>query len=286
MTAIIYSFFRMTRRLGLLSLATFLPALLYAQPPADNQPVKALTTSASGALVVLRDNGLVVIESGVSTPIQLPTTSEEARPSSLTKGADGNVYLAGLGLGVWRYNSAGNRWQSLNDTLPDLGVTAIAAHATQPDTLYAYYPDLGMFRSRDGGAEWVNVDNGPQEPVQAFLHSDMPGSMESGWLFAGTTRGVSRSMDCFCFWGDAGDLQGKVSAISYDPAAPENVYAVVDGAVYHSADGGEAWAPLKVIVPETVTALVFSQTQGLVVGTADGKLLALNGTNEWTRVND
>lgn len=105
---------------------------------------------------------------------------------------------------------------SLNDTLPDLGVTAIAAHATQPDTLYAYHGKNGMFRSRDGGVEWVNVDSGPREPVQAFLHSDMPGSMESGWLFSGTTHGVARSMDCFCFWGDAGELRGIVSAIGYD----------------------------------------------------------------------
>jgi len=75
----------------------------------------------------------------------------------------------------------------------------MAAHATQPETLYAYHGKEGMFRSRDGGSKWVKVDNGPQESVQAFLHSDMPGSMESGWLFAGTTHGVARSMDCFCF---------------------------------------------------------------------------------------
>ena len=143
----------------------------------------------------------------------------------MAKGGDESLYLAGPGLGIWRYDEASKRWQSLNDTLPDLGVTAIAAHATQPDTLYAYLGDGGMFRSRDGGAEWVKVDNGPREPVQAFLHSDMPGSMESGWLFAGTTRGVARSMDCFCFWGDAGELRGTVSAIDYDPWAPENVYA-------------------------------------------------------------
>tara|TARA_Y100001934_G_scaffold31877_1_gene35687 strand:+ start:9 stop:617 length:609 start_codon:yes stop_codon:yes gene_type:complete len=200
----------------------------------------------------------------------------------MAKGADGSLYLSGPGLGIWRYDEASKRWQSLNDTLPDLGVTAIAAHATQPDTLYAYLGDGGMFRSRDDGAEWVKVDNGPREPVQAFLHSDMPGSMESGWLFAGTTRGVARSMDCFCFWGDAGELRGTVSAIDYDPWAPENVYAVIEGELHRSSDGGETWAGLE--IPQAVTALTFSPTERLVVGTENGELLSQNASGEWVPV--
>ena len=265
-----------------LTLAILMPAL--AQPANAAQPVKALTISSSGALLVLRDSGLLAIEGDTSTEIALPAIDQEAQATSLAKGADGNLYLAGPGLGVWRYDSSGESWQSLSDTLPNLGVTAMAAHATQPETLYAYLGNDGMFRSRDGGAEWVKVDSGPQETVQAFLHSDMPGSMESGWLFAGTTRGVSRSMDCFCFWSDAGDLRGTVSAIGYDPAAPENVYAVIEGQLHHSADGGETWTSLK--TPKSVTALAFTPTQGLVVGTSNGNLLARGAADEWTPVHE
>tara|TARA_R100001440_G_scaffold73310_1_gene97752 strand:- start:1574 stop:2359 length:786 start_codon:yes stop_codon:yes gene_type:complete len=261
-----------------------MPALVQAQSADDAQPVKALTISSSGALLVLQGSDLYAIEGGTSTKIALPATDQGAQPTSLARGADGRVYLAGPDLGVWRYDSAGESWKSLNDSLPDLGVTAVAAHATQPGTLYAYLGKDGMFRSRDGGAEWVKVDSGPREPVQAFLHSDMPGSMESGWLYAGTTRGVSRSMDCFCFWGDAGGLRGTVSAITYDPTAPENVYAVIEGQLHHSADGGETWTNLK--LPQSVTALAFTPTQGLVVGTANGNLLARGTADEWAPVHE
>ena len=175
-------------------------------------------------MLVLRQSGLFALDSQNTTEIPLPPSDSGAQPRSMAKGGDESLYLAGPGLGIWRYDNASKRLQSLNDTLPDLGITAIAAHATQPETLYAYLGEGGMFRSRDGGGEWVKVDGGPREPVQAFLHSDMPGSMESGWLFAGTTRGVARSMDCFCFWGDAGELRGAVTAIDYDPSAPENVH--------------------------------------------------------------
>lgn len=268
----------------LLALVMALPAQAQAKPEANAQPVKALSTSLSGELLVLRNNGLFVVKGDTMAEIPLPAADPGAQPASLAKGADGSVYLAGRGLGVWRYDSIGERWQSLSDSLPGLGITAIAAHATQPDTLYAYHESEGMLRSRNGGGEWVKVDSGPQEPVKAFLHSDMPGSMESGWLFAGTTRGVARSMDCFCFWGDAGDLRGSVSAISYDPGAPENVYAVIEGQLHHSADGGETWKILD--APQALTALAFGPDRGLVVGTADGELLILDATGEWAPAHD
>ena len=271
-------------RLFLFAFVAVMPTLVQAQSVNEGQAVRALTTDSSGALLVLRQSGLFALDSQNTTEIPLPPSDSGAQPRSMAKGADGSLYLSGPGLGIWRYDEASKRWQSLNDTLPDLGVTAIAAHATQPDTLYAYLGDGGMFRSRDDGAEWVKVDNGPREPVQAFLHSDMPGSMESGWLFAGTTRGVARSMDCFCFWGDAGELRGTVTAIDYDPSAPENVYAVIEGQLHHSSDGGETWAGLK--IPEPVTALTFSLKEGLVVGTEDGDLLSQNASGEWVPVHE
>ena len=268
--------------LFLFAFVAVMPTLVQAQSVNEGQAVRALTTDSSGALLVLQQSGLFALDRQNTTEIPLPPSDSGAQPRSMAKGADESLYLAGPGLGIWRYDEASKRWQSLNDTLPDLGVTAIAAHATQAETLYVYLGESGMFRSRDGGAEWVKVDSGPREPVQAFLHSDMPGSMESGWLFAGTTRGVARSMDCFCFWGDAGELRGTVSAIDYDPSAPENVYAVIEGQLHHSSDGGETWAGLE--IPQAVTALTFSAVERLVVGTESGELLSRNASGEWVPV--
>ncbi|MBN8240818.1 hypothetical protein JF541_16775 [Marinobacter hydrocarbonoclasticus] len=282
MKAMVYRLNSAVSKLFLCALVAVMPGLVQAQSVNDGQAVKALTTDSAGALLVLRDSGLLAMEGQNTTEIPLPLYDSGAQPRSMAKGADDSLYLAGPGLGIWRYEFASERWHSLNDTLPDLGITAIAAHATQPETLYAYLGEGGMFRSRDGGAVWVKVDSGPREPVQAFLHSDMPGSMESGWLFAGTTRGVARSMDCFCFWGDAGELRGTVSAIDYDPSAPENVYAVIEGQLHHSSDGGETWADLE--AHQVVTALTFSPSKGLVVGTENGELLSRDASGEWVPV--
>ncbi|WP_404362842.1 hypothetical protein [Marinobacter sp.] len=265
--------------LPLIALLAAASSLAKAETADQGQPVNALTAVSAESLLVLRDGALISVGTGAPETITLPALEADARPSTLVTGADGKIYLGGPGVGVWVYDSVNRSWQSLNDTLPDLQVSEIAAHTTQPETLYAYMPEKGMFRSKDGGAKWVRVDDGPQEPVQAFLHSNMAGSMESGWLFAGTTRGVARSMDCFCFWGDAGDLRGTVTAITFDPAQPENVYVVIDGAIHHSDDGGEAWKPRK--APEAVSALTFSPGKGLIAGTASGRVLAANAAGDW-----
>jgi hypothetical protein len=104
--------------------------------------------------------------------------------------------------------------------------------------------------------------------------------METGWLFAGTDRGVARSMDCFCLWSDAGDLRGKVTAIAYDAAAPENVYAAVRDKLYHSVDAGENWSSVE--APGRVVDLAVVDSQ-LVAATEIG-LFALHD-DQWERVD-
>ena len=59
---------------------------------------------------------------------------------------------------------------------------------------------------------------------------------------------------------------------------------VIEGQLHHSADGGETWTNLK--LPQSVTALAFTPTQGLVVGTANGNLLARGTADEWAPVHE
>lgn len=269
----------------LLVLVTLLPAMAMADT-ANHQavPVKAVVAGPGQALWALRGSKLYSVDDGSAVTLPLPDFGADALPSTLATAADGRLYLGGIGMGVWRYDAGNAAWTPLNETLPNLKVSAIAAHSTQPGTLYAVIPGEGILRSRDGGVEWNQVDGGPWEQIQVFVHSNMPGSMESGWLFAGTERGVARSMDCFCLWSDAGELRGNVSSVTFDLSSPENVYAVVDGQLHHSDDGGEAWVPLP--APEGLTAVTFSSTQGLVAGTAKGVLWARNASGQWQAIND
>jgi len=192
------------------------------------------------------------------------------------------LYLAGPG-GVWRSADGGRTWVARNTGLPSLDVAALAAHADQPDTLYAYLWGKGIFRSEDAGAHWKWMDNGPRAGIRQFIHSNMPGSMQTGWLFAATTKGVSRSMDCFCLWQDAGGLAAPIDAVAYDPREPRHVYAATAKGFFLSTDGGEQWARLSVPVSR-VTALTVSPTGVIFAGTVGGDLYrSVDRATTWER---
>jgi len=195
------------------------------------------------------------------------------------------LYLAGPGFGVLRSSDNGRKWVARNDGLPSRDVVALAAHADQPDTLYAYVPGKGAFRSQDAGVSWKWMDGGPREGIGQLIHSNMPGSMQSGWLFAATPNGVSRSMDCFCLWQDAGVLAAAVDAVSYDPREPRHVYAATADGFFLSTDGGEQWT--RISMPASrITALVISPSGTVFAGTADGGLYrSTDEAKSWERMD-
>lgn len=62
MRAISYALTRATWKYCVLTLTILVPALVQAQPADNAQPVKALTTSSSGALLVLKGRDFYAIE--------------------------------------------------------------------------------------------------------------------------------------------------------------------------------------------------------------------------------
>lgn len=187
------------------------------------------------------------------------------------------IYAAGRRLGVMRSNNGGARWTRADKGLP-AGVTAIAPHARQADTVYAYAPGRGIYRSEDAGSRWRLMDSGPRGGITHFVHSDLPGSMQTGWLFAAGPKGVRLSMDCFCGWRNAGELASSAHAIAYDPRQPARVAAATDGGVLESSDGGQSWAKLPPISVR-VAALTFDPSGTLYA--AGGPRLYRRNAGAW-----
>lgn len=213
-----------------------------------------------------------------------PATSNGGRIAAVA-GRKDVLYIAGPGLGVVRSEDGGRRWTARTSGLPDLQVTALTIHADQPDTLYAYVAGHGIFRSDNGGGSWRLMDNGPQERIVQFVHSNMPGSMQTGWLFAATTTGVNRSMDCFCGWRDAGALARAVRAVAYDPHEPQRVYAVAKDGLLVSTDGGEQWKPVKAPTADVVSLTVIPSGE-LYAITSKGELFrSADHAATWERVH-
>ena len=264
-----------------------LAGLLSVSSVAAAGPVVALGFDASNRTLIKADpNALYRSGDGgrkwVRTPLP-PSAKGHIAAVAVSGKGKAALYVAGPGVGVLRSEDGGRNWESRNKGLPEGAVVALAPHTDQPDTVYASVSGQGIFRSEDGGASWRLMDKGPREDIVQFVHSNMPGSMQTGWLFAATTKGVSRAMDCFCGWRDAGGLSGKVSAVSYDPGQPQHVFAATSVGLFLSVNGGEQWT--KAVSPsEGITALLATPS-ALYAAAGNGTLYrSTDRAKTWKRI--
>ena len=220
-------------------------------------------------------------------PIALPAAVAHGRIASIAAAANRKdvLYVAGSAFGVLRSEDGGQSWVARNTGLPSRDVVTLTPHAEAPDTIYAYVSRKGIFRSEDAGAHWRLMDAGPRERISQLIHTNMPGSMQTGWFFAATPSGVDRSMDCFCGWRDAGGLGQRVSAVAYDPHEPKRVYAATADALFVSADGGEQWS--RAASPgQAITALVVTPAGLLYAAVGEGELFeSVDHGSTWRHVD-
>ncbi len=114
------------------------------------------------------------------------------------------IYIAGEQIGIWRSRDAGKTWEKVTRGLANESVTALTLHSDgyprdDSKSLFAWVAGVGMFESHDEGDNWKRPpDKGPPNlNVFALAHSALPGSMQTGWLYASTPDGAYLSMDCF-----------------------------------------------------------------------------------------
>lgn len=109
------------------------------------------------------------------------------------------MLAASVEIGVLRSQDGGQSWTESSHGLSAPSVTALALHSYEKDTLFAWVLNDGIFRSEDAAANWERMpDQGPPDPdVRGLVHSDLPGSMNTGWLYAVTPSGIYLTMDCF-----------------------------------------------------------------------------------------
>ncbi|MEM7354162.1 MAG: glycosyl hydrolase, partial [Acidobacteriota bacterium] len=173
------------------------------------------------------------------------------------------------GDGVWKSTDAGKTWKH-SGLADSRRIPRLRIHPRDPDLVYAavlghlFGPNAerGVYRSRDGGANWERIKHVSDEVGAVELVMDptnprilyasfwrvlrTPFSLESG----GEGSGLWKSVDGGDTWEELstkpGFPQGTLGIIGIDvsPSNPENLYAMVEaekGGVFRSRDGGETW---------------------------------------------
>jgi hypothetical protein len=175
----------------------------------------------------------------------------------------GVMYAGTEGGHVYRSLDAGDNWTAIDagglpqdrggvteiqQTMHPQPVYVVAPDPKNKDVLYAA-TDVGVYRTRDGGATWTAVNNGlidrrvrafgvdPKDPQTVYAGTgDMADLGRSGGVFKSINGGDS--------WSLAG-LHGQwVLALAIDPQRPSTVCAGTDQGVSCSDSSGSAWTPV------------------------------------------
>ena len=172
------------------------------------------------------------------------------------------------GDGVYRSTDQGRTWSNVG-LRATRQISAVRVHPTDPNVVYVAAQgdrwkgsvDRGIYRTRDGGATWVQVLKGmnafsgasdlsmdatnPRILYATFWdHQRTPWMVRSG----GEGSGIWKSSDGGDSWTRLTEglpaLTGKIG-ISVSPVTPDRVYAIVEaerGGLYRSDDAGKTWA--------------------------------------------
>lgn len=151
---------------------------------------------------------------------------------------DNSLVMAGHEV-FMRSSSAGAVWSPIRTNLPGQDIHGFAISPTNRQTYYAFIIDYGLWRSDDGGANWVLVSKELPDSVLAL--AVIPTTPET--LYAGTIdQGLLKSMDGGKTWKAVNALSMKMAVgLAQDPRDPRIVYAGTEGGLYRSNSDATAW---------------------------------------------
>ncbi len=130
---------------------------------------------------------------------------------------------------------------------------AIAISPADPDSVVLAVR-MGLFRSRDGGRSWQDMDVGRFSPTtygrDIRVAPQAPGTMYAALSVAAASHdgGLYRSDDAGATWRrfDKVQVHGTIMSVGLHAGDPRQVYigARYGGEVFGTQDGGETWAAM------------------------------------------
>ena len=215
------------------------------------------------------------------------------------------VLYATTSSGLMRSLDAGLSWSPAGSGLPATPLDAVAIAAHDPQAVYIAVRGDGLWQSKDGAKTWDFAMDRPlvdkvEVDVQALASVGSLTGMGGYWVYAGTSKGISKVPDCFCRWSpleSTGAMAVSSSAtkpapidpalhlphlsansLALTPSVPEVLFAGLPSGIWKSGDSGATWtlvstalaAPILAVNPQEPNHIVAADAGGTMLSSRDG----------------
>jgi gliding motility-associated-like protein len=169
---------------------------------------------------------------------------------------DTNTYFVGSAAGgIWKTTNNGLTWSVNTDSLPTLGVSAIAITKGNPSIMYFGSGDrdnsdaagYGVFKSTNGGSTWAISNTGMGNRTVGKLAID---PNNASVLIAACNGGLYRSTNAGSSWTQVVS-GGFFKDVIFKPNNSKVIYATTGGFFYRSLDNGATWSNITSGLPTT-----------------------------------
>lgn len=154
----------------------------------------------------------------------------------------GIIYAATHGQGLLQSHDGGQRWRDCTSGLPSRDLHALALDPRPPHLLYVWVVGHGLFRRNGCQGRWSQMA-GAHTLIGVEGLAVHP--QESGWLYAGTERGVWVSIDGGRRWQLPQDgLPHRTASLAIPPWRPDLFFAATPEGAFIGKTDGTGWEPL------------------------------------------
>jgi len=160
------------------------------------------------------------------------------------------IYVGAPAGGFWKSVNGGQTWQTSTDFLTNLGVSDIAIHPLNPDTIYIITGDrdggdtysYGFLKSYDGGTTWQTT--GLSFNITQYYKGNrvLIDPNNPNILIVSTSNGIYRSIDGGNTF--ANTFSVSITSMEFHPTNSNIIYGGSNGStsIYKSSDNGISWS--------------------------------------------
>lgn len=211
------------------------------------------------------------------------------------------LYAGGHGLGIVKSTDNGTTWEKTDTGVEGDDIHALIINPNDPNLLYAYSVDHGVFGTKDGAKTWYRIDDGPVNPSVTALGymatlTSMDQSMKKtettpdiGYIWSGTGGGLYSSFLCFCGWTKNTGISSSntIFSLAPDPVNKRSMLVGTSEGIYKTTDEGKDFTKINSDIKK-VASITFdlSNQKEVFAITSSGTLYESNDSgSSWKKIN-